>query len=291
MRAILALATVGLLVSTVAHASTVRFGGTTNATFGVTSRFNNSTTPVSDEQITFGPPNTTNVASCDAGGFVEIVDGPNGYNLSTPAQDQVALHQAPTTGNSCYLHVTDQGAQPDPSALTGYTDIFFPNDAFTARQRVFYLGFLWGSPDRYNYFQLLDINGNVVNNTFGGLDTNANNALDGNEIYSRYGFSGALVNAGIAAEQYVNLILNEETVFGIRVGANGNCCTEIDNLTFSISAAVSDPTPGVGVPSPTPTAEPTTSVADQAIFVPEPGAGIALIAGLGLLGMARRRRA
>lgn len=280
MKAMFALAMAGLMSATAANALQVSFGQITGTSEGTISPFFTDaqfTTNVTNETFTMIP------GSKDAQGC-GVHEGVAVFGLSfsykQPASDWRGLHLAPAGGNDCYFLANDRDAS---GSISGSTDLVI--DAATKASPLTYLGFLLGSPDSYNTFQLLDTSGNLItSNTFGGLVKDGSGILRGDQILAAKNgaYSGDPGNAGTL---YINFNFGlSENIGGIEIGQVGNCCTEIDNFAYA-TVPVFDKTnsPRIG---PTPQGAP-----GPILLVPEPAAGAAMLTGLGLMAFARRKRA
>lgn len=315
MRKMIWLASAGLLVANVAGAATVAFGGRNSPDgdgtvsnrrllngFGVpTSTF------VNNNNLGFN--STPTAAGCDTASVMRIdqsqvaSDGLGGSALTYVVSDNDrGVTFAPAGGSGCYLNVDTFNGTAVRG--TGYSDVFVADDVNGEFTPIRYFGFLWGSPDPYNFIQLANLNGDGTEGVLaasqlfldsggGSIDTNGDGRLDGAEAYAAAGL-GVLPTADVTGISFfINFTFAPgEIVTGLRFGVEGNCCFEFDNVA-SVSTIDA---PGVVVTAPATSATPLAAFFGSgdrralapAVAVAEP-APLALF-GLGLLGVSLRRR-
>lgn len=95
-----------------------------------------------------------------------------------------------------------------------------------------YFGFLWGSPDSYNYIQFLDDEGHAISSiSIVGLNVATPGVITDADIYNSAYNGSFSSDPGNAGEQYVNFTFNgSEGVHFVRFGQIGNCCFETPTL-------------------------------------------------------------
>ncbi len=296
MRIFMALTAASLLTTTAVQAAvTVSFGGkidtagklypdgSSGPPDGLVTRFVTSGGSPLDRE-TFYTPGLQPVGTppCGSDSTLLQLDG-NGRSVGDYSQSSdTAFHQrqnpqeTPTTAftdpdsHNCFLSVADTIAR---SSL----DINFVDSS-----SVTYLGFLWASPDTYNYIQFVNSVGNVITPTLtGGLiySGTGNNQINASQFAGLASHGNLALDVGNPGNEYLNFqFATTDNVNGIRLGTT-NFAFEVDNVVIENGAVK------LGA-----AAAAARSFA-RALAVPEPGAGVVLLAGLGLLGFARRRRA
>ena len=280
-RLIALLTATGLLASTSANAVQISFESRNDATFGTTSAFQSGGDFVQFDDL--GGNGVSSAAACRITATA-ISDSNNGDFSSSqiPATDQRGYSLAPSGSTGCYYNVGTNGSDQQ---VTGVSDFFVVSNVDSSIIQSTYFGFLWGSPDNYNTLQFVgqpDTSAQgasvvATTNNFDGLDTNRDGILTALEIYQRIAPGTTTLTGDNAQSFYVNFLFDpSETVFGLRLGSDGNCCFEIDNLASD-----------GGTPT-APTVTSPLSRTAQLATVPEP-ASVALF-GLATLAFAVRRR-
>lgn len=275
-RYLTALATAGLLTSSAAGAVSFTFGSNTAST--QTQTVGGITTPVGVEN--FVKSGTTSDVSAYSNNGCGVNSGSvsktdlsaitgQSYRVdNTSARGQ----RLDPIGSQCYLSVADptQGFA-DPTLST---DLSFNAGNTNAAGNPYesYIGFYWGSVDDYNYIQL----------TKSATDENGNPivvaTLTGTQV-------AQMANIGVdtATGIFINIFLNPgDEVTDVIIGNTQNYAFELANLS-----ATSDPVDGQ---TQTAIASPSFGFAKSSLAVPEPSAAMSLLAGMGLLGFARRKR-
>lgn len=281
MRILLVLASAGLLTETAAQAVTISVGGATDPTgLGTVTRFVDSTgASYARDTETFtgvGPtgqpactPTSTVYAITDANSGSAGLTGFADYNADSKVGVRLQPSSGPAVGSGCYMSVNAEGN------MTGDANITIGGLPLT------YVGFVWGSPDVYNYLQFTDAMGNVITPAVNGLTPRVAGRITGDDIYHNFG--GFTQDPGNAGSQFVNFqFAPGDGVYGVNIGSD-NYAFELDNFVAETDTA-RDPGAVAG------TLASRRAANRFAVTVAEPATGFAFGAALGLLGLARRRR-
>jgi len=275
MRALTALAAASLLVSTATSAVVVSFGGQMGSISSVNPSYvdpvksiissftNQNGSPLMGES--FYSPNGCTTLNAN---ITTNYRGTGSYEVDSDSL--VGFRYKPTHSGTCYGNV-NASDNVSVDRTPGSISINLNGDT-TA---LLYAGFYWGSADSFNYVKFIDTSGKEIS----GLAITYNNAAFG----SGSTISGTDVNnalgPSIDREQFINFQFDtKENVGAIEIGNTGGCCFEFANYTDSSTQVI-------------PHAAAVPALSAFAVAVSEPGAALALVAGLGMIGFARRRRA
>ncbi len=288
MRAFTALVTASLLVSTAASAVVVSFGGHVGSvpTFNagvidpissVITNFTNKDGALKTEGF-YEPSGGQTCAAYNSS--IATYTGTDSYELQIDSV--VGVRYKPTQSGTCYAVVNQSNFDPitgnptqnrNPGSIS--ININGIGDGISTPSSLLYAGFYWGSADSFNYVKFIDTSNKEIVNpaiTYNGAAFGSGGGISGTDVNNALGPS-------TDREQFINFQFTAaEKVGAIEIGNTGGCCFEFTNYTDSNTAVKA---PAAAVPA----------FSAFAVAVSEPGAAFALAAGLGMIGLARRRRA
>jgi len=313
MRIILALTTVGLLASTAAQAvPTITFTAGPKSTFKLPDG-----RTLASEDFSGGDPSVTGHSQH---GCSPIVSGPtsknvlarglpsDGGSVNAPAGNFFAAganyvfdnasvlnrRRNPQADGSCYLSVAPDDTPVGDSSNAANSSYLVLDLNGTKADPLSYVGFLWGSTDNYNYVQFFNTEAaNLGDISSSGDPSQAAIALPGADGQGRLFGSALAALGGPAVNTGANTFINfqftaADAAVTMVLGNTNNYAFELTNLS---AATQTDGTlTNAAVPVTFPGAGANALRALSPAPVPEAASAAVLLAGMGLLGFARRKR-